>query len=175
MNRAIDTTAKAQPGYDLFVFGDSLSDIGQLFQKTGLPPAPYFNGRFSNGPLAVETLASDLGVNISLNTDFAIGGAYSGRQNVNDTATVKFGGVLDQIDQFKAKAATLGADAQDLYFIWAGGNDFLIYLPLQPQQKSKPQLHQPFPISLPQQPAWHNLEQKILWWLRLQTWVEYRS
>lgn len=111
--------------YDLFVFGDSLSDIGNLFKKTGLPPAPYKDGRFSNGSLAPEILAGDLGLEISLATNFAIGGAYSGRQNVNDSSTVKFGGVLDQIDQFKPQVTALGADAQDLYLVWAGGNDLL--------------------------------------------------
>ncbi|HEY9697199.1 MAG TPA: SGNH/GDSL hydrolase family protein [Trichocoleus sp.] len=129
MNRVNNTTAIAQPGYDLFVFGDSLSDIGQFFQKTRFPPSPAFNGRLSNGPLAAETVAQDLGLNISLKTDFAQIGSYSGRKNVRDLGPIKLGGVLDQIDQFKNNAASLGADAKDLYLIWAGGNDFLALSP----------------------------------------------
>ena len=30
----------------IYAFGDSLSDIGNAFAKTGIPPAPYFEGRF---------------------------------------------------------------------------------------------------------------------------------
>jgi phospholipase/lecithinase/hemolysin len=117
---------------DLFVFGDSLSDIGMIYRQTSkfFPPSPpYDNGRFSNGPVTVETLAKDLGLKLSLKTDFAIGGAYTGRRNTGDIGLLKFGGLLDQVDQFKAKATTLGADAQDLYLIWAGAND-LLNLPL---------------------------------------------
>ncbi|MDY6992457.1 MAG: SGNH/GDSL hydrolase family protein, partial [Pseudomonadota bacterium] len=41
----------------IYVFGDSLSDKGNLFELTGLPPdPPYFNGRFSNGLLWSEYL-----------------------------------------------------------------------------------------------------------------------
>lgn len=61
---------------DFFVFGDSLSDTGNLFQKTAglLPPSPlYFNGRFSNGALSVEQLAQSLGLSLSSSTNFAIG------------------------------------------------------------------------------------------------------
>jgi phospholipase/lecithinase/hemolysin len=120
--------AIAQPGYDLFVFGDSLSDTGNLFQRTlgFIPPSPpYFNGRLSNGVLAVETLALQLGINLSLDTNFALAGARTGRTNSNDNAVVQFGGVLDQIDQFKTEAQSLGADDEDLYIVWAGANDFL--------------------------------------------------
>lgn len=64
--------------YDLFVFGDSLSDIGNSYDQTfGLlpPDPPYFEGRFSNGPLAVETLAQNLGLTLNRETNFAVGGA----------------------------------------------------------------------------------------------------
>lgn len=125
-------TAIAQPGYDLFVFGDSLSDTGNLFQQTlGLipPSPPYFNGRLSNGVLAVETLALQLGINLSLETNFALAGAQTGRINSNDNDLFQFGGLLDQIDQFKTEASTLGADSEDLYVVWAGANDFLGSVP----------------------------------------------
>ncbi len=121
-------TAIAQPGYDLFVFGDSLSDTGNLFQQTfGLipPSPPYFNGRLSNGTLAVEKLAPQLGINLSLETNFAIAGAQTGRTNANDNNLFQLGGLLNQIDQFKTEASTLGADSEDLYLVWAGANDFL--------------------------------------------------
>lgn len=123
-----ETTAQTQPNVDFFVFGDSLSDIGNLFRKTlgTVPPSPpYFEGRFSNGPLAVEILAQDLGLPLSLKTDFAIGGARTDRTNNGDIGPIQFGGLLTQIDSFKDQAAELGAGAEDLYLVWAGGNDFL--------------------------------------------------
>ncbi len=123
-----NATLKTLEGYDLFVFGDSLSDIGTLFTLTGglIPPSPpYFEGRFSNGPIAAEVLADQLGVGHSQATNFAVGGARTGPGNNQDTDAVQFGGLLTQIERFSAQADALGADAEDLYLIWAGGNDFL--------------------------------------------------
>jgi phospholipase/lecithinase/hemolysin len=102
---------QTRPKYDLFVFGDSLSDIGNLFEKTaGLVPSSsrYFEGRFSNGPLAVEILAEALGLPSSRSTNFAIGGARTDRTNVGDIGPIQFGGLLDEIDQFTAQAKDLG-------------------------------------------------------------------
>jgi phospholipase/lecithinase/hemolysin len=49
---------------EIVVFGDSQSDTGNVFAATGgaIPPPPYFNGRFSNGPLWVDVVASQLGL-----------------------------------------------------------------------------------------------------------------
>ncbi len=44
-------------GGRIVTFGDSLSDNGNLLALTGNPPAPYFNGRFSNGPVWTELIA----------------------------------------------------------------------------------------------------------------------
>ncbi|WP_339383229.1 SGNH/GDSL hydrolase family protein [Oculatella sp. LEGE 06141] len=113
---------------ELFAFGDSLVDTGNLFAATiGLvpPSPPYFDGRFSNGPLAVERLAAQLGLPLSDRTNFAVGGARTDRTNNLDNPLLKPGGLLDQLDRFTSQAAELGAGAEDLYFIWAGGNDFL--------------------------------------------------
>lgn len=126
MNSQSDT--QSQPEYDLFVFGDSLSDTGNLYNATRnlLPPSPpYSDGRFSNGDLAVQILAKQLGIPFALDTNFAIGGARTDRTNTADTDTLKFGGLLDEVDRFKTKAQQLGAGAEDLYLVWAGGNDFL--------------------------------------------------
>src|SRR4051794_146985 len=46
------------------VFGDSLSDVGNVSAATGgaVPASPpYFHGRFSNGPVYAETLAEYVG------------------------------------------------------------------------------------------------------------------
>jgi len=44
----------------LVVFGDSLSDNGNLFDLIGLPPPPAWHGRASNGPTYAEDLARSL-------------------------------------------------------------------------------------------------------------------
>jgi len=51
----------------IVVFGDSLSDSGNLFAATmgTTPPPPYYQGRFSNGPVWVEDLAGRLGVEMA--------------------------------------------------------------------------------------------------------------
>ena len=55
-----------------YVFGDSLSDDGNLFDLTGNPPPPYFEGRFSNGPVWADTAA---GAVAGPTANFAFGGA----------------------------------------------------------------------------------------------------
>lgn len=112
----------------IFVFGDSLSDIGNIFRGTGgqIPPSPpYFSGRFSNGPVAVETLGNSLGLVVSPITNFAVGGSTTGRTNIGDTPALRIGGLLDQIDRFVGTRGPRGANPDALYFIWIGGNDFL--------------------------------------------------
>src|SRR5262245_59792037 len=74
---------------NLVVFGDSLSDAGNASLSTGgaLPnPALYYQGRFSDGPIWVDTLAKYLGepaVGPSLagGLDYAFGGATVAYQN----------------------------------------------------------------------------------------------
>ena len=64
---------------NMYVFGDSLSDMGRLFAATGgmIPPAPiYANGRLSNGPVWAEYVADDLNLDLNLGNNFAIGGRF---------------------------------------------------------------------------------------------------
>lgn len=56
----------------LVVFGDSLSDNGNLFALTGFPQPPAWEGRSSNGPVYAEQLASFLHMNLD---DRAFAGA----------------------------------------------------------------------------------------------------
>ena len=60
----------------LFIFGDSLSDTANLDAITdGFLPAtspPYFQGRFSNGPLWVQTLASFLAIDVDFQDNVVI-------------------------------------------------------------------------------------------------------
>lgn len=104
--------------------GDSNSDTGNVHRlQPDLPVAPYFDGRFSDGPVAVEHLAAQLGVPL---VDLAWGGALTGQDNLLPGATVDLAGtgVLGQVDRLLAQQPVLDADA--LYVVWAGGNDFLL-------------------------------------------------
>jgi hypothetical protein len=58
--------------FTLVVFGDSLSDNGNLFDLIGFPQPPAWEGRFSNGPVYTEQLASFLHMRLD---DRAFGGA----------------------------------------------------------------------------------------------------
>ena len=107
----------------LYVFGDSLSDTGNSFNATGIPPSPpYDQGRFSNGPVWVDYLASDLGLSAQQQTNYAFGGATSGSDN-NTPGGQGLPGLQQQIDSYKA--TNTSADANALYVVWAGANDYL--------------------------------------------------
>ncbi|MFS0519155.1 SGNH/GDSL hydrolase family protein [Nostoc sp. UIC 10607] len=115
----------AQNNDEIYVFGDSLSDTGNVFNATGgiIPSSPtYFNGRFSNGPIWVEYLASNLGLNLNLNTNFAYGGATTGSKNIG---IASLPGLQQQINSFTSTNPSANPNA--LYVIWAGTNDYLDY------------------------------------------------
>ena len=107
----------------IYVFGDSLSDVGNTLQATGIPPSPpYFQGRFSNGPVWVEYLAEDLELAPNQQINYAIGGATTGSNNTLIPG-VQLPGLQQQIDSFKA--TNTSADPNALYIVWAGANDYL--------------------------------------------------
>src|SRR5436190_10614835 len=88
----------------IYAFGDSLTD-------TGNNPAPdiiYYQGRYSNGPLWIEYLSTQLGLAyIAVNNHAQSGG---------ETADA-----LAQVRQFTAPANA----SRSLFVVWAGGNDFI--------------------------------------------------
>lgn len=136
----------------LYAFGDSLSDSGNMYNVvyalTGgtveVPRLPYYDGRASNGPVAVEYLAARLGltakpvVDSSGNVDpagsnFAVLGSSTGLVTQNDGTgyrnymTFRYDRRLPDVgidDQIVAFASLRGAaDPQALYFLWGGAND----------------------------------------------------
>ena len=119
----------SQPFSRIFVFGDSLSDTGNLFQLSGgYPPTPYFQGRFSNGRLWVERLADALGMSIAPGDNYAVGGATTGYFNSNDGLSGRsYPGLLDEISSFKATRSAAEAEGA-LFVVWAGANDFFVAL-----------------------------------------------
>lgn len=130
------------PTFDaIYVFGDSYSDVGNIFAVTTAagqptpPSPPYFHGRFSNGPIWVEHVASSMGLPMMPSqlggTDYAVGGAEV-------TAPVAAGGgtipsipqqVLLYLSQHGGKA-----DPKALYILQGGGNDILNATGGSPQQ-----------------------------------------
>lgn len=104
------------------VFGDSLSDNGNAFRATNglFPPSPpYFNGRFTNGPVWIEDLAASL--NLTTTTaNFAFGGATSGTTN---TSVPFLPGVTTEVNSFLQTSPRLSPDRA--FVIWAGANDYL--------------------------------------------------
>ncbi|MEE4261876.1 MAG: SGNH/GDSL hydrolase family protein [Desulfobacteraceae bacterium] len=114
----------------IVAFGDSLSDNGNIFDLTleltgeEYPPAPYYDGRFSNGPVWVDYLAQDLGVDL---LDMAYGGARTYGHPASATGTDNTGydlGFSWQVDQYLTMTNDM-ADPNALYTVWIGGNDLL--------------------------------------------------
>jgi hypothetical protein len=73
----------SHPFSKLYVFGDSLSDQGNIFNITSfanrlepkisvIPSSPYFEGRFSNGPLWIDYLSAGLGLPLQVSTKLSI-------------------------------------------------------------------------------------------------------
>ncbi|MGC9528016.1 MAG: SGNH/GDSL hydrolase family protein [Limnospira sp.] len=134
---------------EMYVFGDSLSDTGNIFTLTDgafppstIPdvPSPYWNGRTSNGPLWIDYLANELGLNPTLafapsfpanGLNFAFNGATTGTENTTDdqeqfqALNLTFPGLSDQIDAFEAYNTFRPTHPDALYVIWAGANDYL--------------------------------------------------
>lgn len=113
------------------VFGDSLSDIGNDFigselllgPGNGIPAAPYFAGRFSNGPVWVEYVNGKLGLpaltpGLAGGTNWAFGGAQSGF-GLSPLVAPNVGG---QLELYGLTNPTI-SDRQ-LFVMWAGPNDF---------------------------------------------------
>jgi phospholipase/lecithinase/hemolysin len=118
----------AAPFSSLVVFGDSLSDIGNIAQAPFInTPGPYYwNGRFSNGPVYAETLDTGLGLpaltrSTALGgTDYAYGGAQTTGTGFPDNLFVQ--DVDDQVNNYLSSKTP---DATTLYVVFAGANDLL--------------------------------------------------
>jgi outer membrane lipase/esterase len=109
---------------DFYVFGDSLSDDGNLFAASGgaVPPAPYWQGRFSNGPVWSELVAGDFAARGLATENYARGFAAVGPapfRPVGVPPSLDLGG---QIAAFGTGAAG-GLGARPLASIWIGAND----------------------------------------------------
>jgi phospholipase/lecithinase/hemolysin len=114
----------------LVVFGDSLSDNGNLFDLIGFPQPPAWEGRFSNGPVYAEQLASFLHMRLD---DRAFGGAEASDASppliVNPATgqplpinlSTQIAGYLADLDGHQAPAGTTA-------LINIGNNDYQAFL-----------------------------------------------
>ncbi len=128
----------------LYVFGDSLSDAGEVFQRSGFPPSPPYAQRFSNGPVWVEYLGAELGLTPTLfnqvqssvlpadGINFATGGATTGTENtlaltpsISPLFPSGLPALQQQVSSFISFLNGQSADPNALFIVWAGANDYL--------------------------------------------------
>lgn len=133
---------------NMYVFGDSLSDNGNLFAATAatgpIPdPVYYDQGRFQDGENYAEHLWSSLGLSGSLSprvpsttippqgTNYAVGGARTryhefdlnpatGLPPTNPAPYYSLS-LLGQVDLYQSDGIT--PDSNALFTVWNGGND----------------------------------------------------
>lgn len=118
--------ALASPLNTIVVFGDSLSDNGNLYEymQHKIPQSPpYYEGRFSDGPIWAERLAESFFPNEGKDhlLDYAFGGA--GISEDADDDDVLFT-LKREIDAYLL-AHQNKADPDTLFVIWIGANNYL--------------------------------------------------
>lgn len=127
----------------IVIFGDSLSDTGNLKQFIHIfPGKPYFKGRFSNGFNWTDYFKFNTEVSI---LNYAYGGAKSKTDTqVSPANVISFiksnirnfitGGMTGYVEDYSANRIkktqnqsvnTVRASDETLYIIWIGGNDYL--------------------------------------------------
>ena len=146
----VAANASLQELTNLYVFGDSLSDGGNSglvsSAATGglltFPPPPYYNGQYSNGPVAVEYLwqaynpgSTSFTPSLVGGTNYAIGGATSGVANYN-SVNPSVPGFLQpaydnlgnnwQLQTFTAQHPVFDP-ATSLFVVWLFPNDLFNY------------------------------------------------
>ncbi|HEX5694303.1 MAG TPA: autotransporter domain-containing protein, partial [Arenimonas sp.] len=122
--------AQAQEFSGFVVFGDSLSDSGNIAQFSGLPPGNSFTT--NPDPVAAEIIAAAFGFpgtnSLSGGPNFAWGGSCvnAGAPCLNPVPTIP-----DQVTQYLSLTGGV-ADPNALYSIWGGANDIFAALTLDP-------------------------------------------
>lgn len=123
---AMASAASAQSYSRLVVFGDSLSDNGNLYAISGQPTSPpYYQGRFSNGPVFTELLGFNAGrytagAPVTGSVNYAFGGART------DSSALP-PGMRNQLLAYTSAGGTFGAN--DLVSILGGANNIFQAVP----------------------------------------------
>ena len=113
----------------LYIFGDSYCDVGNIYLATSgaEPAAPYYQGRFSNGPIWLDHIAGYMGLaplkpSLAGGTDFAFGGAQVTAPYMSAAGTIP--SIPQQVGLYLQSAGGK-ADPNALYIIEGGGNDII--------------------------------------------------
>ncbi|KAK1985962.1 GDSL-like Lipase/Acylhydrolase [Colletotrichum cereale] len=138
MNPQLQYRATPPAFSSIIVFGDSFSDNGNgsaRVSNSTWPPDPYYEGRFSDGIVWPEYVASNLSIPLY---DYAVGGATTSNSLVRGYtgagATIAVPSVGDQVASFLGKATPQGqaftdldstALASPLFVLFAGANDII--------------------------------------------------
>ena len=156
------TAASAQTFSRVVSFGDSLTDNGNFFKFSlltkgvGSPPAPYFQGRFSNGPTYAERLAATINAGatsnfftpipgLTNNVNYAFGGArtdtvggVNGLTQIPSALLAGTGitapvinappGVPVQIESYLNRSGPTKFGSNDLVTVFAGANNIFNFL-----------------------------------------------
>ena len=142
---SLAASVAAMPFSQLVSFGDSLSDTGNIFEvssnpltsfliqiffpglETPFPPPPYFNGRFTNGPVWLEHAASDLGLGSQDPSEvggfnYAVGGATTFDDGNIIINLILHDDVEDQVNAYLSAHTPTG---NELFIVEGGGNDLI--------------------------------------------------
>lgn len=111
-----DTEIPSYTDSTLYVFGDSLSDVGNASIATSglVPDKNYYNGRFTNGPNYTELLAAKFNTSIKPSRSYGSNYAFAGMKSVAISAQV-----------FNYEENVTNANPDAIYIVWSGGNDLL--------------------------------------------------
>lgn len=107
---------------NIVIFGDSLSDNGNLYKLYEYPPSPpYYKGRFSNGPIWAEILAQSYFFDTAKAhlQDYALGGAAIAEKGNDEFIALDL-----EISTYLA-AHQGKANESTLFVIWIGANNYL--------------------------------------------------
>ncbi len=149
----------------IFVFGDSLSDTGNIRNMSGDDLAPFYptgehiigqtsNG-LSNGDLWIDKLSEYLELNprplteftgiVGDGINFAIAGANSDDSNYNPNLRLNpldsnGAGLTEQVEVFDSLTGLINGQVsnpnQSLYTMWIGANDYLSYILNDPEGRN---------------------------------------
>ncbi len=112
---------------EVYVFGDSASDVGRAFKATNgiINPPPNFEGRASNGLVWVEYFTLLLGLNPNPETNFAFVGATTGTEGA---IVPNSPGIRTQVNHYieSLEVMNTAANPDGLYIVWGGANDYFI-------------------------------------------------
>ncbi len=108
---------------DVVVFGDSLSDAGNLPNSAG----DYTSFTTNPGPVAVENVASGLGFTLTPSREGGSDYAYGGAGIItNSDPSLPVPTITEQVTGYLAGRGN-SADPDSLYMIWGGANDIFYH------------------------------------------------